>query len=160
MVWITWPVSSWFTVIWPPEIFFCLNKTWWVPCRLYCNIFQLLHTKSMIGDQFSIKQHCKAQNCHFTVLRRLFLSIALCILSLHDFTHDCSSYLKKWRLHFNNIYKQPIGKVWQKFYCRFYFRGMSLILISYLPDFSAVYFKVNLSLFFASYNIYTSFFGP
>lgn len=107
MVWITWPVSSWFTVIWPPEIFFYLSKTWWVPCRLYYNIFQLLHTKSMIGDQLS-KEHCKAQNCHFTVLKRLFLSIALCILSLHNFTHDCSSYLKKWRLLFNNKNNQSL----------------------------------------------------
>lgn len=61
----------------------------------------------MIGDQFS-KEHCKAQNCHFTVLKRLFLSNALCILSLHDFTHDCSSYLKKWRLLFNNINNQSV----------------------------------------------------
>ena len=61
----------------------------------------------MIGDQFS-KQHFKAQNCHFTVLKRLFLSIGLCILSLHDYTHDCSLYLTKWRLHFNNINNQSV----------------------------------------------------
>ena len=37
---------------------------------------------------------------------------------------------------------------------------MNLILISYLPDFSVVYLKVNLSLFFALYSIYASFLGP
>ena len=37
---------------------------------------------------------------------------------------------------------------------------MNLILISYLPDFSAVYLTVNLSLFFALYSIYASFLGP